>query len=254
MNRGSVSLHLSQDHLPLADLVFNSLRDAIIQGSLQPGTWLRQAPLAEELGVSQMPVREALKRLVAEGLAERIPYKGVKVVEFTPEDIVDISTNRLVLESLAVRLAAPLITDEELAELRKILEESEKCVTEEEVSRRRVLNNEFHLLICKASRRRYLVHLIEALWKWFPSVMLYEGMLRQKDLLPIRSERENQEHWAILHALEQRNAQLAEREVRRHIQNLSQELTEILGIPEEVVKPLGELYPHYSLLEQTVKP
>lgn len=253
MKRDSVSLRLSQNHLPLADLVFASLRDAIIQGSLQPGAWLRQAPLAEELGVSQMPVREALKRLVAEGLAERIPYKGVKVVEFTPEDVVDISTNRLVLESLAVRLAAPLITDEELEELREILKESEKCADEEEISRRRVLNNEFHLLICKASRRRYLVHLIEALWKWFPSVMLYEGMLRQKELLPIRSEREDQEHRAILHALEQRDAQLAEREVYRHIQNLSQELTEILGIPEEVVKPLGELYPHHSPLEYTIE-
>lgn len=246
MKRDADFLQLSQDHLPLADLVFNSLRDAIIQGRLQSGVWLRQALLAEELGVSQMPVREALKRLVAEGLAERIPYKGVKVVEFTPEDVVDISTNRLVLESLATRLAAPLITDKELEKLREILKESEKCANEEEISRRRVLNTEFHLLICKASRRRYLVRLIETLWKWFPSVMLYEGMLRQKELLPIRAERENQEHWAILHALEQRNAPLAEREVRRHIQNLSQELTEILGIPEEVVKPLGELYPHYS--------
>jgi len=254
MKRDSVSLRLSQNHLPLADLVFDSLRDAIIQGRLQPGIWLRQAPLAEELGVSQMPVREALKRLVAEGLAERIPYKGVKVVEFTPEDIVDISTNRLVLESLAVHLAAPLITDEELEGLRDILRESKKCANEEEISRRRVLNTEFHLLICKASRRRYLVRLIEALWKWFPSVMLYEGMLRQKELFPIRSERENQEHWAILHALEQRNAQLAEREVRQHIQNLSQELTEIIGIPEEIVKPLGELYPHHSPLEHTIKP
>ncbi len=241
MQKGSDSSQLSLGHLPLADLVFERLRDAIIQGDLQPGVWLRQATLAEELGVSQMPVREALKRLVAEGLAERLPYKGVKVAEFSPEDIIDISTNRLVLESLAVRLAAPVITDEELAHLDAILTESERQTGEVGMARRRELNTEFHTAICKASKRVYLVRLIESLWKWFPSVLLYEGMLRQKELLPSRLEREEKEHRAILHALQQRDPQLAEREVRRHIQNLSQELTEILGIPEEVVKPLEEL-------------
>jgi DNA-binding GntR family transcriptional regulator len=71
--------------------------------------------------------------------------------------------------------------------------------------------------------------------------MLYEGMLRQKELLPARLGREIREHWTILEALEQRNAQLAEEETRRHIQNLSQELTEVLGIPKEVVKPLAAI-------------
>lgn len=234
-------LELARAPLPLADLVFITLRDAIIQGRLAPGTWLRQASLAEELGVSQMPVREALKRLVAEGLAERTPYKGVKVVTFTPEDIIDISSNRLVLESLAIRLAAVRITDEELENLEKILKESEQCANDEEISVRRVLNTEFHLAICQASGRRYLLHLIETLWKWFPSVMLYEGMLRQKSLLPARLAREDEEHRAILQALIQHDPQQAEKEVRRHIQNLSQELTEILNIPEEIVKPLEEL-------------
>ena len=100
------------------------------------------------------------------------------------------------------------------------------------------MNAEFHLSICRASGRRYLVRLIESLWKWFPSAMLYEGMLRQKELLPARLEREIREHWVILEALERRDAQLAEEETRRHIRNLSQELTEVLGIPKEVVKPL----------------
>jgi DNA-binding GntR family transcriptional regulator len=231
-------LDLTQSHRPLADSAFESLRDAVIDGRLEAGQWLRQEALAQELGVSQMPVREALKRLVAEGLAERIPYKGVRVAEFSPEDIVDICTNRLVLESLAVRLATPLITAEEVERLKDNLREIEGYTEPEQISRRRELNAEFHLSICRASGRRYLVRLIESLWKWFPSVMLYEGMLRQKELLPARMEREIREHWVILEALEQRNAQLAEEETRRHIQNLSQELTEVLGIPKEVVKPL----------------
>ena len=231
-------LGLIQNHRPLADSVFVSLRDAIVGGRLEAGRWLRQETLAQELGVSQMPVREALKRLVAEGLAERIPYKGVRVVEFSPKDIVDICTNRLVLESLAVRLATPLITAEEVERLKDNLREVEGYTEPEQISRRRELNAEFHLSICRASGRRYLVRLIESLWKWFPSAMLYEGMLRQKELLPARLEREIREHWIILEALERRDAQLAEEETRRHIRNLSQELTEVLGIPKEVVKPL----------------
>ena len=232
-------LDLTQSHRPLADSAFESLRDAIIYGRLEAGQWLRQEALAQELGVSQMPVREALKRLVAEGLAERIPYKGERVAEFSPEDIVDICANRLVLEGLAVRLATPLITAEGMEQLKDNLREVEGYTEPEQISRRRELNAEFHLSICRASGRRYLVRLLESLWKRFPSVMLYEGMLRQKELLPARLGREIREHWAILEALEQRNAQLAEEETRRHIQNLSQELTEVLGIPKEVVKPLA---------------
>jgi len=227
-----------QNHRPLADLVFERLRDSIIDGRLKRGQWLRQETLAQELAVSQMPVREALKRLVAEGLAERIPYKGVKVVEFSPEDIVDISTTRLVLEGLAVRFATPFITPEILERLKENLKEAEGYTEQDQMARRRELNTEFHLSICRASGRQYLVRLLEALWSWFPSVMLYEGMLRQKELLPARLEREMQEHWAILEALERRDAQLDEEETRRHIRNLSQELTEVLGIPKEVVKPL----------------
>lgn len=232
------SLSLGQSHRPLADSVAESLRAAVIDGRLKGGQWLRQEALAQELGVSQMPVREALRRLVADGLAERIPYKGVKVVEFTPEDIVDICTNRLVLEGLAVRLATRLITAEELERLRENLREAEAYTTQDQIGRRRRLNAEFHQSICRSSGRRYLVRLTESLWKWFPSVILYEGMLRQKELLPARLERETREHWHILEALERRDAQLAEAETRRHIQNLSQELTEVLGIPKEVVKPL----------------
>jgi len=234
-------LNSIQSHPSLTDVVFDRLRDAILGGRLKAGQWLRQETLAQELGVSQMPVREALKRLVAEGLAVRIPYKGVKVVEFSPEDIVDICTVRLVLEGLAVRLATPLITDEELKRLKENLREQEGYTSQDQIARRRQLNTEFHLSICQASGRRYLVRLLEMLWRWFPSVMLYEGAFRQEELLPARMDREMREHWAMLEALERRDAQQAEEETHRHIRNLSQELTEVLGIPKEVVELLETL-------------
>jgi DNA-binding GntR family transcriptional regulator len=235
------SLTSIESHRPLSDTVFHKLRDAILDGTLEAGQWLRQEALARELGVSQMPVREALKRLVAEGLAVRVPYKGVQVVQFSPEDIVDMVTVRIVLESLAVRFATPLITAEELERLKENLREAASYTRPEHMARRRQLNTEFHLSICRASSRRYLVHQVETLWRWFPSVMLYEGIRRQEELSPVRLERESQEHWALLNALERRDARVAEEEIRRHIQNLAQELTEVLGISRDMVEPLMAL-------------
>jgi DNA-binding GntR family transcriptional regulator len=226
---------------PLGDRVYEALRDAVIDGRLEPGQWLRQEALAQELGVSQMPVREALKRLVAEGLAERIPYRGVRVVEFAPRDIADMCTVRLILESLAVRFATPHITADQIAQLKGNLREAASCTAHEQMARRRQLNDEFHLSICHASGHRYLIRQLDALWDWFPGVMLYEGMRRQEDLSSARLAREHEEHRAILWAIEQRDALQAEENTRRHIRNLSLELAEVLGIREELIEPLMDL-------------
>lgn len=218
------------EHRTLSDAVFHRLRDAVIDGRLAPGQWLRQEALAQEFGLSQMPIREALRRLVAEGLAERIPYRGVRIVEFTPEDITDMFTLRLVLEGLAVRYATPLISLEQIAALKKNLVRGASLTARDEMPERRELNTAFHLTICHASGHRYLVRQVESLWAWFPSVMLYEGMRRQEERSPARLAREHEEHRAILDALEARDADRAEAETRQHIRNLAQELAEVLDI------------------------
>jgi DNA-binding GntR family transcriptional regulator len=237
-NSLSLSLDPVDDRRPLGDIVFHRLRDAIIDGRLKPGQWLRQEALAQELGISQMPVRDALKQLVAEGLAEHIPYRGVRVVEFTPDDIVDMVTVRLVLESLAVRFATPQITQKDIERLKENLRLAALLTTQDQMAQRRLLNTDFHLTICRASGHRYLSRQVEALWSWFPSVMLYEGMRRQEELSPKRLDRENREHGAILSALEQRDACLAEQETQQHIRNVSKELFEVLGISRELTEPL----------------
>ncbi len=229
------------DYHPLGDIVFQKLRDAIIDGRFKPGQWLRQEALAQELGVSQMPVRDALKRLVAEGLAVRLPYKGVKVIEFSPQDIVDMCTVRLVLESLAVRFATSLISSKELTRLKENLRQAALCTDQAHMARRRELNTDFHLAICRASGHRYLVHQVETLWRWFPSVMLYEGMRRQEELSPLRLELESREHAAILAALEAREADQAVAATRQHILNISEELTAVLGLPQEALAALRQL-------------
>lgn len=219
----------------LSDVVFQRLRDAIIDRRLAPGQWLRQEALAQEYGLSQMPVREALRRLVAEGLAERIPYRGVRVFEFTPEDIADMFTVRLVLEGLAVRYAATAISRQEIETLKENLQRGAGLTEQAQMPIRRELNTQFHLSICRASGHRYLIRQVESLWSGFPSVMLYEGMRRQEELSPARLARENKEHWAILSALEARDAETAEAETRRHIRNLAGELAEVLGIDEALI-------------------
>jgi DNA-binding GntR family transcriptional regulator len=241
MSRGDSLLSDSpdalKDHPPLSDRVYRTLLDAIIDGRLAPGQWLRQEALALELGTSQLPVREAIRRLAAEGLAVRIPYKGVQVVEFSPEDILDMFDIRMVLESLAVRYAAPLISGEDLAKLESNLEEAVRYTQQEQMARRRELNTEFHLTICRASNHRYLIRQIEAMWVWFPSTMAYEGMRRQGELSRDRLEREQREHRAILSALAQRDARLVVKEIQDHIRNLSQELMAVLGVAGELADP-----------------
>ena len=237
-NPGPGSLETLEDRYTLSDQVYQRLRDAIIDGRLTAGQWLRQETLASELGTSQLPVREAIRRLASEGLAVRIPYRGVQVVEYSPEDIIDMFNVRVVLESMAVRYAASRISIEDIEKLKRNLEEAVQYTRQDQMIRRRALNTEFHLIICRASNHRYLTRQTETMWSWFPSTILYEGMRRQEELSQSRLTRESKEHRAILRALVRRDAAEAEEATRRHIRNLSQELAEVLGISLDKVEEL----------------
>jgi DNA-binding GntR family transcriptional regulator len=115
-----VALSRASAHAQLPQRVAESLRHDILEGRLKPGEWLRQERLAQEHGVSHMPVREALKQLAAEGLVEHVPYRGVRVVRFALEDVEDLYECRAFIEGLAARCAAEHITDAQLAELERL--------------------------------------------------------------------------------------------------------------------------------------
>ena len=232
----SGSFDALEDHRPLSDRVYNRLQDAIIDGRLAPGQWLRQEALAQELGTSQLPVREAIRRLAAEGLAIRIPYKGVQVAKYSPEDITDMLYIRMVLESLADLYASSQISTQDSAKLEWNLEEAIHYNQRDQMAERRELNKEFHLTICRASNHQYLIRQIEAMWVGFPSSMSYEGMRRQEDLSQERLEQEHLEHWKILSALKERNSALIEGEIQQHIKNLARDLMEIMDIPGEIIE------------------
>lgn len=105
------------------DLVLTSLREAILTAALPPGTRLRQEKLAEVFGTSRIPVREALRALEYEGLVTSLPYRGFTVTELDADDIEEVYDLRILLESHAVRLAVPLMTDEDLQTLDELYSE-----------------------------------------------------------------------------------------------------------------------------------
>ena len=105
------------------DVVLASMRDAILSGELPPGTKLRQEKLAERFGTSRIPVREALRALEYEGLVRSAPYRGFTVTELDADDIEEVYDLRILLEGHAVRLAVPLLTDDDLRTLEQLYRE-----------------------------------------------------------------------------------------------------------------------------------
>src|SRR6266496_3750524 len=108
-----IAAHAAND-ATAQDLVLSTMREAILTAALPPGTRLRQEKLAERFGTSRIPVREALRALEYEGLVRSSPYRGFTVTELDADDIEEVYDLRIVLESHAVRLAVPLMTDEDL--------------------------------------------------------------------------------------------------------------------------------------------
>ena len=102
------------EYLPLRDVVFNTLRQAILRGELKPGERLMEIQLANKLGVSRTPIREAIRKLELEGLVLMIPRKGAEVAEITEKSLRDVLEVRRALEELAVQLACEKITKEEI--------------------------------------------------------------------------------------------------------------------------------------------
>ncbi len=214
----------SPSHRQLQQWVAERLRAGILTGRLRPGEWLRQERLAQEYGVSQMPVREALKKLAAEGLVEHVPYRGVRVVEFAPEDVEDLYACRAFIESMAARFAAQNISDDEVGELAQLQRRMAACRTPEDLVEYRELNRQFHSAIFAASRRSYLVRTLAQLWAAFPT-MLWSNVPRVAvDSLPSRDQPDIEEHAAIVAALRARDANAAERAVRHHIETAGREL------------------------------
>jgi DNA-binding GntR family transcriptional regulator len=219
----------------LTDEVYDYLYRKIIAGSYSPGDWLRQEDISTQLGVSQTPVREAFDRLVASGLAERVPFRGVRVPKLESKEIVDAFMMRLVLESLAARLTAKIIQPDEIKILSEIVEQTANLLSLEDMSTLSQLNKEFHKRVVDLSGNSLLSKLYEMTTNSFPDWMLYEYLFRHPELLQSSLRREYLEHQAIVEALASHDPEAASIQVANHIKNLGDELESYLDISGESI-------------------
>lgn len=152
------------EYLPLRDVVFNTLRQAILKGELKPGERLMEIQLANKLGVSRTPVREAIRKLELEGLVLMIPRKGAEVAEITRQDMEDVLEVRTALEELAVKDACDHITDAQLSELKKASNEFKKALLEgKDLVTCADADMHFHDVILSATNNRRLIQMLNNL-------------------------------------------------------------------------------------------
>lgn len=156
-----------KNYKPLGEVVFDYLRESILNGDLKPGERLMEITLADQLGVSRTPVREAIRKLEKEKFVEMIPRKGAYVADLTAKDILDVLEIRINLEGFASGLAAERITTQEQEELGQILEKFNACL--ENMDRPGMIekDNEFHDMIFSATRNNKLIQIVKELHDQF---------------------------------------------------------------------------------------
>jgi DNA-binding GntR family transcriptional regulator len=220
----------------LKEEVFEVLHGRIIAGQYAAGEWLRQEDISSQLGVSMTPVREALDLLVSAGLAERVPYRGVRILEPSAREILDSYGMRLLLESAAVFAAAINATASQVAQLRAILAECRSFVRLTEMSRQRVLSRQLHSAIVAACGNAQLHRMYITVLNTFPDWMLYEYLFRHPEILDESMENEYREHGAIVEAVACHDPELAVQRTLEHLLNRGRELESYLGIPRDLVQ------------------
>ncbi len=153
----------TNEYLPLRDVVFNTLRDAILTGKLVPGERLMENQLADKLGVSRTPVREALRMLELENLVELVPRKGAQVLDMSEKDIINVLEVRSALEGLAISLACKKISKEELQQLKNMEVDFERAVADNDVEHFVDIDEDFHDLIFAATGNDKLIQIYKNL-------------------------------------------------------------------------------------------
>lgn len=225
---------------PLKEDIFDVLHEKIISGTYKPGDWLRQDDIATQLGVSMTPVREALDLLVSAGLAERVPYRGVRVREMSTKDVVEAYGLRLVLEAVIAQEAARNITPEQIADLERTLEQMKRHDTLKDVASERQSSREFHSSIAEATRNDLLIKLYAVVSNAFPDWLLYEALYRYPELIEDSMMSTYREHVAIVEALKNGDGERAAQKSIEHVMESGRWLTQYLDIPAELLREKEE--------------
>ncbi len=217
------SFHIDMnEYLPLRDVVFNTLRNAILKGELKPGERLMEIQLAQRLGVSRTPVREAIRKLELEGLVLMIPRRGAIVAEITVQDLEDVLEVRAALEELAVRRACEHITEEQLQELEKAANEFKRGLETQNLLACVETDMAFHEIIYHAAQNKRLLQML---------LNLREQMYRYR-LEYLKDRRMHklliEEHDTIRYALKKHDAAKAGSAMRVHIENQKDSMVRLI--------------------------
>ncbi len=217
METGSI---LSRANLPTR--IYSLLKQRIISNEFSFGYKLTEFQLAEKLGVSRTPIREALNRLVQDGFVKVVPGRGAFVASFSPDDMVELFEVREALEGMAARLAALRMPKESLDRLRTGLENALKTTKRGGYGGYLSADRKFHQALVSASENSHLIRLLEALTDRIQ-------MLRGRSVtVPGRVAKSYEEHVSIIEAVLLRNPDLAEARVREHIRNVKMDLVEVI--------------------------
>lgn len=199
--------------LPLRDVVFNTLRQAILTGELKPGERLLEIHLADKLGVSRTPVREAIRQLEQEGLVVMMPRKGAQVAHITEKSMSDVLEIRLALDEFAAELACQRITDSEINDLTDACTNFEKAVSDGDIRGITTADVDFHDIIFKACRNPRLSQIVNN---------LAEQMYRYRfEYIKDASGWQSliTEHRMITDAIVKRDVEMAKSAIHVHIKN-----------------------------------
>ena len=199
--------------LPLRDVVFNTLRQAILRGELKPGERLMEIQLANKLGVSRTPIREAIRKLELEGLVLMIPRRGAEVAEITEKSLRDVLEVRSALEELAVELACERITDEDVDKLREAAKEFEEVSKSDDVTALAEADVKFHDIIYLATDNQRLIQLLYNLREQMYRYRV-EYLKREEVYATLFAEHEH-----IIECIVRRDKSAAKQAISTHIDN-----------------------------------
>lgn len=212
------------EYLPLRDVVFNTLRQAILKGELEPGERLMEIQLADRLGVSRTPIREAIRKLELEGLVLMIPRKGAEVAKISEKSLRDVLEVRRSLEELAIELACQRMTEEEIQELQEAQEAFRKAVASGDAMNIAETDEHYHDIIYDGTGNSRLVQILNNLREQMYRYRLeYIKDADKRQILLV-------EHDHILKAVQGRHVAEAKAAIREHIDN--QEITVSKNIKE----------------------
>lgn len=210
------------EYLPLRDVVFNTLRRAILRGELKPGERLMEIQLANKLGVSRTPIREAIRKLELEGLVLMIPRKGAEVAEITEKNLRDVLEVRCALEELAVQLACERIDRDKLRDLHAAAEHFRGMLDSDDITAIGEADEAFHDVIFASTGNERLIQLLNNLREQMYRYRI--EYLKKKECHPQLLE----EHAAIMKSIEEHDKEKATQITIRHIANQADTVVDTL--------------------------